>query len=156
MLVIWDGRKLNIIHLTFFSFIAGNNKYCVQMSKHSITYFSYSFFFFNNVLVREDLPQNRAVGSGCRIRWQHLLVQSAYWNKTHLQNEWPGYDMTPSDDKTWFLKLWWMWNISSLPLLPGPLWSGAVIPFRVLSQIELFNLFLCQKSNKCKQTNDLY
>ena len=39
-------------------------------------------------------------------------------------------------------ELWGMWSISSLPLLPGPLWTGEVVPVRVLSmaQIELWYL----------------
>ena len=34
-----------------------------------------------------------------------------------------------------------MSSTSSLPLLPGPLWLGVVVPVRILSmsQIELFN-----------------
>ena len=37
------------------------------------------------------------------------------------------------------LELQRMWSIPSLPLLPGPLWSGEVAPDRVLSigQIEV-------------------
>ena len=37
------------------------------------------------------------------------------------------------------LELWGMWSTPSLPLLPDPLWSGVVVPDRVLSlgQIEL-------------------
>ena len=40
------------------------------------------------------------------------------------------------------LELWGMWNIPSLPLLPGPLCLGVVAPDRVLSmgQIELFEI----------------
>ena len=37
------------------------------------------------------------------------------------------------------LEFWGMWSTPSLPLLPGPLWPGVVVPDRVLSmgQIEL-------------------
>ncbi len=43
------------------------------------------------------------------------------------------------------LELWGMQSTPSLPLLPGPLWPGAVAPDRVLSigEIELFDIYLC-------------
>ena len=46
------------------------------------------------------------------------------------------------------LELWGMQSTPSLPLLPGPLWTGVVVPDKVLSvgQIEL--LFI---ENECKQ-----
>ena len=48
------------------------------------------------------------------------------------------------------LKLWRMWGTLSLPLLPGPLGPGVVVPARVLSmgQIELFNHLLYLKPFK--------
>ena len=55
------------------------------------------------------------------------------------------------------LKLWEMWSIISLPLLPGPLWPGVVAPDRVLSmgQIELFKIELFDHLTVCKQINDV-
>ena len=43
------------------------------------------------------------------------------------------------------LELWGIRSIPSLPLLPGPLWPGTVIPDRALSMglIEL-TAYLCQ------------
>ena len=40
------------------------------------------------------------------------------------------------------LELLGVWNIPSLPLLPGPLWPEVVAPDRVLSigQIEFFDI----------------
>ena len=66
-------------------------------------------------------------GCGC---WIHQL---------HLCNEYPGYDTKQSDGEApVVLELWGIWNTSSLPLLPGPLWPGVVAPDWVLSmgQIE--------------------
>ena len=46
-----------------------------------------------------------------------------------LPNEHPVYDTKQSDDKVpVILELWGMWSTSSLPSLPGPLWSGMVAP----------------------------
>ena len=51
----------------------------------------------------------------------------------------PEYDIKSSDGKALALEIWGMWSTPSLPLLPGPLWSGVVVLDRVLSmgQIEL-------------------
>ena len=40
------------------------------------------------------------------------------------------------------LALWEMWNTSSLPSLPGPLWLGVIVAVWVLSigQIEPFHI----------------
>ena len=40
------------------------------------------------------------------------------------------------------LEFWGMWSIPSLPFLPGPIKSGEVVPYRVLSigQMELLNV----------------
>ena len=57
----------------------------------------------------------------------------------HFLNEYPGYDTKqPDGEASVMLELWGMWSTPSLPLLPGPLWSGVVAPDRVLSigQIE--------------------
>ena len=44
-----------------------------------------------------------------------------------------------SDSETLVLEVWGIWSTCSLILLPGPLWSGVVAPFSVLSigQIDL-------------------
>ena len=49
-------------------------------------------------------------------------------------NECPGYDTKQSDGEVPVkLGLWGMWSTPSLPLLPGPLWPGMVVPDRALS-----------------------
>ena len=50
-------------------------------------------------------------------------------------------DIKQSDGEAPVLELWWM-STPSLPLLPGPLWLGVVVPDGVLSmdQIELFDI----------------
>ena len=46
----------------------------------------------------------------------------------------PGYDTKQSDGEvSVMLGPWGIRNIPSLPLLPGPLWSGVVAPDRALS-----------------------
>ena len=53
------------------------------------------------------------------------------------------YDTKQSDDEaSVMLELWEMWSTTSLPSLPGPLWSGVVAPGRVLSmgRIEVFDI----------------
>ena len=54
------------------------------------------------------------------------------------------YDSKLSDSETPVLTFWVMWSTPSLPLLPGPLWPGVVVPVIIssMSQIELFNHFL--------------
>ena len=52
----------------------------------------------------------------------------------HPPNECPGYDTKQSDGEVpAVLELWGMQSNPSLPLLPGPLWSGVVAPDRALS-----------------------
>ena len=65
-------------------------------------------------------------------------------------NECLGYGKAP------VLELWGMWSTLSLPLLPGSLLPGVVVPVRVLSmgQIELFNHLLYLKPFNCVQAND--
>ena len=49
-------------------------------------------------------------------------------------NECPGYDTKQSDGEVpAVLELWGMQSTPSLPLLPGPLWPGVVVPDRALS-----------------------
>ena len=49
-------------------------------------------------------------------------------------NEYPEkYD----DEVPVILELWGMWSPPSLPLLPGPLWPGVVVPDRVLSMGQI-------------------
>ena len=68
------------------------------------------------------------VAWGCRIHW------------LHLPNKFPWYDTKPTDSEAPVLELQGMWSISSLQLLPGPLWPGVVVPVRVsyMDQIEIF------------------
>ena len=48
------------------------------------------------------------------------------------ENECPGYDTKQSDGVVKvMLELWGMWSMPSLPLFPGPLWHGMVVPDRV-------------------------
>ena len=49
-------------------------------------------------------------------------------------NECPGYETKQCDGKfPVFLELWGMQSTTSLPSLPGPLWSRVVAPDKVLS-----------------------
>ena len=70
-----------------------------------------------------NLHLNCPVGWGCRIHRLHLC-----WG-VRPPNEYPGYDTKQSDGKVpVMLELWGMQSTPSLPLLPGPLWSGMVSP----------------------------
>ena len=53
-----------------------------------------------------------------------------------------GYDIKQSECESRVMELWRMRSAPSLPLLPGPLWSGVIAPDRVLAmgQIELFHI----------------
>ena len=55
----------------------------------------------------------------------------------------------------WILH-WWCVSNHSLPLLPGSLWIGVVVPVMAtsMSQIKLINHLLHIKTFNCVQTND--
>ena len=63
------------------------------------------------------------------------------------------------------LEIWGMWSTPSLPLLPGPLWPGVVVPDRVLSmgqiepfgkkRLELLEVKLFDHLTVCKQMTDV-
>ena len=69
------------------------------------------------------------VGWGYRIHQLHLCR-----GVRPTPNEFTGYDTKQSDGEVpVMLKLWGMWSTPSLPLLPGPFWSGVAAPDRSLS-----------------------
>ena len=54
--------------------------------------------------------------------------------KTPAPNEFHGYDTKHSNSEVpVMLELWGMRRTPTLPLLPGPLWTGIVAPDRALS-----------------------
>ena len=68
---------------------------------------------------------------GCRI--QQLLLCRAVRLPTSHANECPRYDTKQSNAEVpLILELWGMRSTPSLPLLPGPLLSGVVVPDTVL------------------------
>ena len=76
---------------------------------------------------------------------EYNCIYAERWDS--LPHKCPGYSTKLSDGETPILELWGMWTTPSLPLLPGPLWSGVAVPARVLSldQIKLFNhLTVCK------------
>ena len=80
----------------------------------------------------------RPVCWGGRIHQLHLC-----WGVRPFPHECPGYDTKQSDgEASVMLELWGMWNTPSLPLLPGSLEPGVIVPDRFLSmgQIELFDI----------------
>ena len=103
--------------------------------KHHITIFFHYIFHW-------------PVNWSCRIHQLHLCREV----RPHPTNKCPGYYTKPSDGKAPVLELWGMGSTPSLPLLPGPLWPGVVVPYRVLSMghIELFNHLTV-----CKQMTDI-
>ena len=74
------------------------------------------------------------VHRGCRIHQLHLCRE-----KDLFTNEFPEYDMKPSDGEAPVLELWRIWSTSSLALLPGTPWLSVVVPVRApsMSQIKL-------------------
>ena len=87
---------------------------------------------------------------GFRICRQHLCRGI----RPHSQRA-IGYDTKPSDGEDPIPGLLDIW-ITSLPLLPGPLSPGAVVPVMVLSicQRELFNPLQYLKPFNCIQPNE--
>ena len=67
-------------------------------------------------------------------------------------NECPRYNTKQSDDKAPVVELWGMWNTSSFPLIPGPLWLTVVAQDKDLSigQIELFDISTAHKYMTCQ------
>ena len=58
--------------------------------------------------------------------------------------ECPEYDTKPCDgEASILLKLWGMWRVLSLPLLPSPLWiwNGLTCYFQCIDQIEMSIFF---------------
>ena len=74
-----------------------------------------------------------------RIEWPNTWTKSLHTPN----NELPGYHIKQSDGEALeMLELWRILSTSSLPLLPGPLWSGVVAPDRVsfMDQTEQFDI----------------
>ena len=75
----------------------------------------------------------RPVSWGYNIHRLHLC-----WGvRPHPVNEFPGYNIKISDGEDPALKIWGMWSIPPLPLLPGPLWPGMVVFDWVLSMDQI-------------------
>ena len=55
-------------------------------------------------------------------------TQTAFLQRGKTPSECPGYDTKQPDEELWRIR-----STPSLPLLPGPLWSGVVAPDRALS-----------------------
>ena len=73
------------------------------------------------------------IGKGCRIP-----TASLQWRKTPPPREWPGYVTKQLDGQApLMLELWGMQSNPSLPSLQGLLWSGEVVPDRVLSMGQI-------------------
>ena len=63
-----------------------------------------------------------SVSCGCRIHWL-LLCRGV----KPSSNECPGYDTKQSDVEVLvMLEVWEIWNTTSLPSFPSPLWPGVV------------------------------
>ena len=76
-----------------------------------------------------DLNCSCPVGLGCGIHRLHFCR-----GVRPRPNECPRYNIKQSDGEVpVMLDLWGMRSTPSLPLLPGPLWSGMVAPDRALS-----------------------
>ena len=52
------------------------------------------------------------------------------------------YDIKQSDSEAPAVHLWEIWSTPSLPLLPGPLFTGAVVPDRVQSMTQTELVFI--------------
>ena len=86
----------------------------------------------------------------CRICQLHFCRGVTLFSPL-LSNECPGYGIKPSDGEA-LQEIWGMWSTPSLPLLPGSLWPGMVVPVRIpfIDQIELCNHLLYHLT-VCKQ-----
>ena len=68
-------------------------------------------------------------------------------------NKCPGYDTKRSDGEASVLKVWGIWSIPSLLLLPGPLWIKVVAPDKLLSFVSNrtdWHLKYVQTNDFCK------
>ena len=92
---------------------------------------SANLIVFRNLITR---PIHCPVSLGCRIPWLHLC------RGVRPPHECPVYDTEQSDGEVpVILGLWGIRNISSLPLLSGPLWPGVVAPDSVVAPINGLN-----------------
>ena len=69
-------------------------------------------FFFAPPSIELNLISTNILSMKLRIHWLYLLQKGK---------------------NAPFSQFWWVWSAPSLPLLPGPLWPGVVVPVRVLS-----------------------
>ena len=69
----------------------------------------------------------------------------------HPHNKCLGYNAKPSEIEAPVQELLEIWSTTPLPLLPGPLWPGVVVPVSVSSigQIELFDHLRYVKPFNC-------
>ena len=74
-------------------------------------------------------------GSPSTMVHQLIYMLFIFYNsRLNFRDECPGYYTKQSDGEVPVMhELWGMQSISSLPLLPGPLWPGVVAPDRALS-----------------------
>ena len=72
----------------------------------------------------------------CPVGWSCRLHRLLLWKRVRVPpHECPVYDTKQSDGEgPVMLKLW---STPSLPLLPGLLWPGVVVPNRVLSMSQI-------------------
>ena len=79
-----------------------------------------------------DVPSYK---TNCPVRWGSRIRQLHLCGGVrHPVNEYPRYDNKQSGGEVpVILALWGMQSTHSLPLLPGPLRPGIVVPDRVLS-----------------------
>ena len=71
------------------------------------------------------------------------MHQLYLYRGVRLSNEYPGYDIKPSEGEAPALEIRGMRNTSSLPSPPDPLWPVVLAPDRIQSmgQIELFAIW---------------
>ena len=115
-----------------------------QTNQDSFTRTVYCIFCFNSIIQASTIIQSQIYSFRKTVMAIFDHGAAEYTDKT-LPNKCPVYDPKPSDSEVpVMLGLWGIRSTPSLPLLPGPLCPGVVVPDRAqfIGWIEL-TAYLC-------------
>ena len=126
---------LSLDSFVYVSSVAERDRHLAFQTIHKISFFSNLHSLFFNINLAHNIKIAPSAGA---VEYTDCTSTERY-----PPNECPSYDTKQSDGEVPVMQGFWGMQITpSLPLLPGPLWPGVVVPDRALSmgQIELNSL----------------